>query len=340
MASDIYQDLFGEGSFIGKGIYDVDVFSHSLKGTCPENLVLSHDLLEGCYARSGLLSDVLLYEQYPSNYLVDVARRTRWIRGDWQLLNWLLPRVTTEDGSRAANPLSTLSRWKLFDNLRRSLVAPCFLLLLFFGLTWLPDIPYWLAVFAIILLLPTLLALLQDVVRKPPRRPVIQHLQLALKGSLHRLCQIGLRLAELPHEAWYSLKAIGITLWRLLFSKRNLQEWTSFDQSKHHLTVTLANFYRNLWINPFAGVSLLLLAAFSSPIALLAAIPLAALWILSPYLLYSLSLEPQRSKTAIDDRQRRFLRQSSRETWEFFATFVTQQETGYRRITTRKFQSR
>ncbi|WP_447877130.1 GH36-type glycosyl hydrolase domain-containing protein [Serratia fonticola] len=326
MASDIYQDLFGEGSFIGKGIYDVDVFSHSLKGTCPENLVLSHDLLEGCYARSGLLSDVLLYEQYPSNYLVDVARRTRWIRGDWQLLNWLLPRVTTEDGSRAANPLSPLSRWKLFDNLRRSLVAPCFLLLLFFGLTWLPDTPYWLAVFAIILLLPTLLALLQDVVRKPPRRPVIQHLQLALKGSLHRLCQIGLRLAELPHEAWYSLKAIGITLWRLLISKRNLQEWTSFDQSKHHLTVTLANFYRNLWITPCAGVVLLLIAAFSNPIALLAAIPLAALWILSPYLLYSLSLEPQRSKTAIDDRQRRFLRQSSRETWEFFATFVNQQE--------------
>lgn len=326
MASDIYQDLFGEGSFIGKGIYDVDVFSHSLKGTCPENLVLSHDLLEGCYARSGLLSDVLLYEQYPSNYLVDVARRSRWVRGDWQLLNWLLPRVTTEDGSRVANPLSALSRWKLLDNLRRSLVAPCFLLLLFFGLTWLPNTQYWLGVFAIILLLPTLLALLQDVVRKPPRRPFIQHLQLALKGSLHRLSQVGLRLAELPHEALYSLKAIVITLWRLLVSKRNLQEWISFAQSKHHLAVTLANFYRSLWINPLAGVLLLLLAAYSSPLSLLIAAPLAALWILSPFLLYQLSLEPQRSKTAIDEQQRRFLRQTSRETWEFFATFVNQQE--------------
>ncbi|VTR49102.1 Uncharacterised protein [Serratia fonticola] len=159
-----------------------------------------------------------------------------------------------------------------------------------------------------------------------PRVACYSALAAGTEGLTASLCQIGLRLAELPHEAWYSLKAIGITLWRLLISKRHLQEWTSFDQSKHHLTVTLANFYRNLWITPCAGVLLLLIAAFSNPIALLAAIPLAALWILSPYLLYSLSLEPQRSKTAIDDRQRRFLRQSSRETWEFFATFVNQQE--------------
>ncbi|VDZ60407.1 Uncharacterised protein [Serratia odorifera] len=253
MASDIYQDLFGEGSFVGKGIYDVDVFSHSLKGTCPENLVLSHDLLEGCYARSGLLSDVLLYEQYPSNYLVDVARRSRWIRGDWQLVNWLLPRVATEGGTRVANPLSALSRWKLFDNLRRSLVAPSLLILLFCGFVWLPDTRYWLAVFLLILLLPTALALLQDVMRKPARRPMLQHGRLALQGALRRLSQVGLRLATLPHETAYSLQAIGITLWRLLVSRRKLQEWTSFDQTQTRLRVTWENVYRTMWFNPFAG---------------------------------------------------------------------------------------
>jgi hypothetical protein len=131
MSSDIYQDLFGEGSFVGKGIYDVDIFVQATANACPENLVLSHDLLEGCYARSGLLSEVLLYEQYPNNYLSDVARRTRWIRGDWQLLNWLSPYVRKADGTRDKNPLSPLSWWKLFDNLRRSLVAPSLLVLLF-----------------------------------------------------------------------------------------------------------------------------------------------------------------------------------------------------------------
>ncbi|PVZ85829.1 cyclic beta 1-2 glucan synthetase [Serratia sp. S1B] len=326
ISSDIYQDLFGEGSFIGKGIYDVDVFSHSLQGSCPENLVLSHDLLEGCYARSGLLSDVLLYEQYPSNYLVDVARRSRWIRGDWQLLNWLRPQVVTEDGTRAANPLSYLSRWKLLDNLRRSLVSPCFLLLLFLSIGWLPDTGYWLGVFAIILLLPTLLALLQDVVRKPPHQPYRQHLQLKLKGSLHRLIQVGLRLTELPHDALYSLKAIAITLWRVLVSKHRLQEWSSFAQSQQHHAVTLTNYYCKLWFNPFAGVVILLLAVFSGPLAVLVALPLAILWVLSPFLLYQLSLEPVRVKTTLTLAQRRYLRQTSRETWAFFATFVTEQE--------------
>ncbi|MGQ5968272.1 GH36-type glycosyl hydrolase domain-containing protein [Serratia sp. IR-2025] len=326
MASDIYQDLFGEGSFIGKGIYDVDVFARSLQGTCPENLVLSHDLLEGCYARSGLLSDVLLYEQYPSNYLVDVARRSRWIRGDWQLLNWLLPRVKKADGSRCANPLSALSQWKLFDNLRRSLVAPSLLLLLFCCLTGLPNTGYWLAVVFMLLLLPSALALLQDIARKPPRRPFLQHVRLALKGTLHRLAQIGLRLAALPHEALYSLKAIAVTLWRLLFSQRNLQEWTSYAQSKTRLRVTPTNFYRAMWVNPLAGAGLLLLTAWHNPMALVVALPLSALWVFAPFLLYYLSREPQRSKTAIDEEQRRFLRHTSRQTWDFFNTFVNAQE--------------
>ena len=133
--SDVYQDLFGEGSFIGKGIYDVDAFERALKGRFPENRILSHDLLEGCYARAGLLSDVQLYEEYPSRYSADVSRRHRWIRGDWQIARWLLPRVPGPDGRRQKNPLSGLSRWKIFDNLRRSLVPAALTLLLLLGWT-------------------------------------------------------------------------------------------------------------------------------------------------------------------------------------------------------------
>jgi len=128
--SDVYQDVFGEGSFIGKGIYDVDAFEQALKGRFPENRILSHDLLEGCHARAGLLSDVQLYEEYPSRYSADVSRRYRWIRGDWQIARWLLPAVPGPGGRRQKNPLSGLSRWKIFDNLRRSLVPSALTLLL------------------------------------------------------------------------------------------------------------------------------------------------------------------------------------------------------------------
>ncbi|MFA5027869.1 MAG: cyclic beta 1-2 glucan synthetase, partial [Candidatus Methylomirabilota bacterium] len=133
--SDVYQDLFREGSYIGKGIYEVEAFERALAGRLPENRILSHDLLEGCHARAGLLTDVQLSEEYPPRYLADVSRRHRWIRGDWQLARWLLPRAPGPDGRPGPNPLSVLSRWKLFDNLRRSLVPPALTLLLLAGWT-------------------------------------------------------------------------------------------------------------------------------------------------------------------------------------------------------------
>ena len=120
--SDVYQDLFGEGSYIGKGIYDVDAFFRAVHCRFPENRILSHDLIEGAHARAGLVSDVQLYEDHPTHYTVDARRRHRWIRGDWQIATWLLPRVPGPDASRISNPISGLSRWKIFDNLRRSLV--------------------------------------------------------------------------------------------------------------------------------------------------------------------------------------------------------------------------
>jgi cyclic beta-1,2-glucan synthetase len=151
-ASDVYQDLFGEGSFIGKGIYEVETFEQTMNGRFPENRILSHDLLEGCYGRSGLLSDVQLFEDYPPRYAADTARRWRWIRGDWQIAQWLLPVVPGADGRLHRNVLSPLSRWKIIDNLRRSLTAAALTLLLLLGWTALPGAWFWtLAVVAILL---------------------------------------------------------------------------------------------------------------------------------------------------------------------------------------------
>ncbi len=326
MSSDIYQDLFGEGSFVGKGIYDVDTFTLANHNTCPENLVLSHDLLEGCYARSGLLSEVLLYEQYPNNYLTDVARRTRWIRGDWQLLNWLKPRVKKADGSWDKNPLSTLSRWKLLDNLRRSLVAPSLLILLFCALLLVPNPLYWLAMLAIALLLPTALVVAQDVLKKPARRPFLQHLRLVSSGALKRLLRIGLGFATLPHEAGYSLYAVVLTLWRLGISHRNLIQWASFEQNPARGQTSPAQFYLAMWLNLLAGVALIYLTAWQAPMLLIFALPIGVVWCLAPLLLSWLSREPVRHAPSLNAAQKRLLRQSSREIWAFFETFATAKE--------------
>src|ERR1035437_1524454 len=176
--SDVYQDVFREGSFIGKGIYEVDAFQRAMHGRFPENAVLSHDLLEACHARSALVSDVELYEEYPSRYNVDVDRRHRWIRGDWQITQWLLPRVPGSDVRRIANPLSVLSQWKIFDNPRRSLV-PVSLMLLLLG-SWLlvPELGgLGLLLVAGIIVLPGLLAALVNALRKPHDLPWGLHLQ-------------------------------------------------------------------------------------------------------------------------------------------------------------------
>ena len=134
--SDVYQDLYGEGIFTGKGIYEVDTLHRVLDRRFPRNALLSHDLIEGAYARAGLVSDIEVIDDYPSHYSAYNRRKHRWLRGDWQIVGWLLSRVPDESGRRVPNPISLLSRWKILDNLRRSLVEPATFLLLRAGLDW------------------------------------------------------------------------------------------------------------------------------------------------------------------------------------------------------------
>ena len=213
--SDVYQDLFGEGSFIGKGIYDVDAFEHALQGRFPDNRILSHDLVEGCYARSGLLSDVQVYEEYPATYSADVSRRHRWIRGDWQLVRWLLPWVPG-GAERRANRISALSRWKIFDNLRRSLVPVALTLLLLLSWAFLPLPGFWTLAVIGIILTSGILSGLQDLMRKPEEVLWRQHLRSVLSGASLHGYQGAFMLACLPYEAYFSLDAILRTLWRML----------------------------------------------------------------------------------------------------------------------------
>jgi cyclic beta-1,2-glucan synthetase len=333
--SDVYQDLFGEGSFIGKGIYDVDAFEHVLGGRLPENLILSHDLLEGCYVRSGLLSDVELVEDSPTRYEADAGRRHRWMRGDWQIAGWLLPRLRMRvaDAGQAGtgvrsvpNPLSALSRWKILDNLRRSLVPAALVAMFVMGWTVLQPAWLWTLAGAGVLFLPLLLGLLGDLVRKPAELRLPQHLASLVGPAIRSVSQVGLALACLPHEAWISLDAIVRTVWRLRLSGRRLLEWqpSAADArhragSEHGLPATV----RRMAIAPaFALVVTIVLAAWH-PASLAPALPLLVLWFAAPAIVWWISQPLARASSVLADADRAELRGLARRTWAFFETVVT-----------------
>lgn len=322
--SDVYQDVFEEGSFIGKGIYDVDVFEQALKGRFPENRILSHDLLEGCYVRAGLLSDVLLYEEYPANYQADVSRRHRWIRGDWQIASWLLPYVPGLDKSSYHNPLSGLSRWKIFDNLRRSLVAMALTLLLLIGWTALPSSWFWTSSVIGILLVPLVLASILDIFRKPNDMLISQHISAIISSASRSLAQTAFMLMCLPYEAVFSLDAIVRTIGQLLFTHKGLLEWNPSSNSHQHIGIT--SYFQTMWSAPFIAIAVGAYLMLLRPNTLAMASPILGLWLISPAIAWWISQPLIPHKAKLTDEQTFFLQKLSRKTWTFFETFVNEEE--------------
>ena len=325
--SDVYQDVFREGSFIGKGIYDVDAFERAMRGRFPENTVLSHDLLESCHARSALVSDVEFYEEYPSRYNVDIDRRHRWIRGDWQITQWLLPRVPGSDARRLANPLSGLSQWKIFDNLRRSLVPGALMLLLLGHWLVLPGRSGMGVLLVLsIIALPGLLSVGNNLFRKQSEVSWSMFLR-GLAGSGGRqLAQIFLALAFLPYDAFISVDAIVRTLLRLLVTRNRLLEWTPSGDSERTARADLAGFYSTMWVAPVVAlISGLVLASrhFSHSAA---ALPILGLWLAAPWIAWWISQPIESAALDLSPEQWTFLRRMARKTWHFFETFVTAEE--------------
>ena len=323
--SDVYQDLFHQGSFIGKGIYAVDAFEQAIEGRFPDNSILSHDLVEGCYARSGLLSDVQLYEEYPSRYSSDVNRRHRWIRGDWQLLPWIFPWAPTHHGGIERNPLSTLSRWKIFDNLRRSLVPLSTLILFLVGWLCVPQAFSWtVAILALVLIQPLLSSLL-ELFQKPHDVSLDQHLGVATRSSIQHFTRAALSLIWLPHEAYYSIDAIMRSLWRMLVSRRRLLQWNPSREVERTSSNQLRGLYRLMWIGPLLGVLATVWLSLR-PASLAVASPFVLLWLLSPAVAWWISKPSSRTVFVPDAAELRFLRALSRKTWAFFDVHVGEQD--------------
>ena len=328
VVSDVYQDLFGEGSYSGKGIYDVDVFETALHGRVPENTVLSHDLLEGIFAGSGLASDIEVVEEFPSRYDVAAARQHRWARGDWQLLPWIFGRGHDSSGRAGRRRIPLTGRWKMMDNLRRSMSAPAALLALLGGWT-LPfaSAAVWSGFVLATMALPPLLPFFEGIL---PRRKQISkrsHLRAAGRDLSLALSQIGFHVSLLAHQAWLMADAIVRTLFRLLVSHRHMLEWVTAAQAKFGLPLTIPGFYRRM----AGGVALSFVAgivvAYAPHHSWLTAAPFVVLWVISPFVAQWTSrpkaYAAPKPASQVDAGT---LRLVARRTWRFFETFVTPEE--------------
>ena len=322
--SDAYQDLFGEGIFTGKGLYDVDAFAAALEGRVPENALLSHDLFEGLYARTALVSDVELVDDFPSSMIAHSRRQHRWVRGDWQILLWLFPWVPTRGGGLERNRLPLIARWKILDNLRRSLVPPATVLLLLLAWTCLPGQPSsWTAAILTGLAFPAVVLVVEALLGARERQPLPVLLRLSADELATALARAGLQLVFLASQAAEMAHAIAVTLVRLLWTQRRLLEWeTAAATARRAERLNRAGaraFVVAMAASPAFALASTALVTATRPAALPVALPVLVLWLGAPWLAWLLSrpAAPPRRDLGVEDR--RELQLIAAATWRYFS---------------------
>jgi len=296
-SSDIYQDLFGEAIFTGKGIFDVDVFYKVLKDSIPDNSVLSHDLLEGSYLRAGLATDIELIDGYPARYNSYALRSHRWVRGDWQILYWLKKKVKNRNGERVKNPINKISKWKIFDNLRRSLTAPFMMLLIFLGFTILPGNPIFWAAFSVIL---------------------------GIRGNKKQFLY---QFLFLPFQGYLMFSAITVTIYRMFFAKKKLLEWVTAADMEVKLKNTLLSFYSLMKASVVQGI-LIFLAAFFIKKDIYSIVFggfLCLLWTIAPLIAFNISKTKSYKKEKLNDKEILELKEFAKKTWAYFDTLMNEE---------------
>ncbi len=320
--SDVYQDLFHEGSYVGKGIYDVDAFEAALAGRVPENALLSHDLFEGLYARAGLCTDIELVDDYPSNYLAFAARQHRGVRGDWQILRWLWRTVPDATGRTVRNTLPAMARWKILDNLRRSLLAPALVLLLIAGWTFLPGSSLiWSLLALLVLAFPAYMQVGRSLTSRIRGVPLREHVLAERDNLAASATQAFLSTVFLLHQSWLMLDAIVRTLWRLLFTRRRMLDWVT---ANHRVDVeaTPRSLFKLMIAVPIAGGAIALLVGIADLSHLPLAIPVLALWCMSPMLAFATGRRLKHNKIDLNRSERAAFRRIARKTWRFFDDLV------------------
>lgn len=313
--SDVYQDLFGEGIFTGKGIFDIDVFHKVLEDAFPENAILSHDLIEGSYVRCALVSDIALIDGYPSSYIAASKRLHRWVRGDWQLLPWIFKK----------SPLNKLSKWKLIDNLRRSLISPAVMLLLLLSFGALPKgYNEWIGV-AILAVMTPLLFDVSEVVVAPIKG-------FSLSGELLDgktiIKQVFLIFVFLPYNAYLMIDAIIRTIYRVYFSKKNLLQWVTAADAEASSGKTFISYIYNMYSGSLIGLFVGIVSFLHSSKAFVIMIPSVIIWFISPIFAYIISKEINMPYEELSYDEEKYLRRIARKTFAYFEDFINE-ETNY-----------
>ena len=317
--SDVYQDLYGEGIFTGKGLYEIQILHEVLDRRFPQNSLLSHDLIEGAYARVGLLTDVEVMDDYPSHYSAQNRRKHRWVRGDWQILRWLLDRVPNDSGQLVQNPISNISKWKIFDNLRRSLVEPATFLLLVAGWLWLPgNARYWTLATLLIVIVPVVVQFLFSLVRASvaEQRGYVRQ---AVRDSLVLLFSTALNFALLAHQTLLMIDAIVRSLVRSFVTGKRLLEWETAAEAETGLSKrTPVEF--TMGLVPLLSAVLLILVVSIRPSAIPWALPILILWSLAKPITWWLN-RSSHLELDLSDSDTRFLRKIAWRTWRYFAQY-------------------
>ena len=319
VVSDVYQDLFGVGSYAGKGIYEIDSFEAALEGRIPENALLSHDLFEGSFARAGLVSNIEVFEEFPSHYEVALSREHRWVRGDWQLLPWILGRH---------GPLPPVSRLKMVDNLRRSLSGPAVLFTLITGFL-VPGVIVWpwTAFILVTMGLPGLLPLLERMIPRRTATPGAVRLRRWGADAWRAAGRLLLQAAFLAHHALRITDAILVTLWRLAVTRRGMLNWVTAEEAERQFGLDQGVFIRNMGPSMVTGLASTAAAAFVKPGAFVDALVWSMLWVLAPVVAYRASIpRPVRIADPPTPREQETMRILARRTWGYFEAFVTKDE--------------
>ncbi len=325
--SDVYQDLFGEGIYTGKGLYDVDVFEASLADRVQENELLSHDLFEGLFARAALVTDIELLDDYPSAYDVHARRQHRWTRGDWQISPWIFSRFFTHRPGEVNESLPLISRWKILDNLRRSLLAPALLLCFLAAWTLLPGSPLvWTAFIVLGLVLPVVAHLIGLFRNRQLGLPWKNHLKHGWHDLGIAIAQASLNLTFVAHQAHLMSDAIVRTVYRKLISRRHLLAWVTAAQDQRSSINACRSYLRFMWVAPAISAISLVLMLLVRPRAALVAAPLLVAWALSPFIAHRISRITVPEHEVLTAKEKEVARGIARSTWRYFEHLVGEED--------------
>ena len=314
--SDIYQDNFDEGIFTGKGIYDLEMFSTILKNQIPENTVLSHDLIEGNYLRCALVSDILLLDGYPSSFNSFITRLHRWIRGDWQIVSWIM-------NSR----MNILSKFKIIDNLRRSLLEITafinIIVLLLLKIFINAKIGFALTISILSVIMPTMLDYINYIVFKQEGIKKQKSFSKSIGGLQASFLRALIEFSALPYKAYISLNAIVKTIYRMTVTHKYLLEWTTSEEAEKQAKKEIKNYYLSMSVNVIFGILTIILGILYFPIAIL----LGVIWIISPAICWYVSKEniTEKSIAKLDENQKEYLSRVAKDTWEYFNEYMNKE---------------